>query len=163
MAWSGDGGGGEGMANKTARPEYLAATDGSPASDKAMDFAIARAKEAGARLVIIMAVEGTLMGAPSAGGASSVDLSVQMEREAWAKVRNDEGRARAAGLEARAEIVKVFPPNDIAVAIVKYAEEKRVHSIFVGSHGRTGLMRQMLGSTADKVVKLAHCHVTVVR
>lgn len=143
--------------------EYLVATDGSPASDKAVDFAIARAKEAGASLVIVMAVEGNLMGAPSAGGSSSIDLAVQMEKEAWAKVRKDEEKARAAGLKARAEVVKVFPPNDIAVAIVKYAEEKRVHLIFVGSHGRTGLMRQMLGSTADKVVKLAHCHVTVVR
>jgi nucleotide-binding universal stress UspA family protein len=39
----------------------------------------------------------------------------------------------------------------------------RVSEVVVGPHGRTGLMAQMLGSVADQVVKLAHCHVMVVR
>ncbi len=46
---------------------------------------------------------------------------------------------------------------------MKFTTSHRVSAIFVGSHGRTGIMLQMLGSTADKVVKHAHCHVTVVR
>jgi nucleotide-binding universal stress UspA family protein len=47
--------------------------------------------------------------------------------------------------------------------IARFAVERRVSEIVVGSHGRTGLMAQMLGSVTDQVVKLAHCHVTVVR
>jgi nucleotide-binding universal stress UspA family protein len=142
---------------------YLAATDGSAPSDKAVDFAIARAKEAGAKLLIVTAVEATLMGAPSTAGGPDADLPAQMKRQAWAVVRAGKGRARAAGVKATGEVIDVYPPTDVAAAIVKHAEQVGAAQIFVGSHGRTGIVRQMLGSVADKVTRLAHCHVTVVR
>ena len=48
-------------------------------------------------------------------------------------------------------------------AIVKRAEEFGADLVVVGSHGRTGLARILLGSVAEKVVRHAHCPVLVAR
>jgi nucleotide-binding universal stress UspA family protein len=52
---------------------------------------------------------------------------------------------------------------DPAEAIVSYAERNGYHHIIVGSEGRTGAKRMLLGSVAADVVTRAHCPVTVVR
>lgn len=146
----------------TARP-YLVASDGSSASDKAIDHAITRAKEAGAPLIVVMAVEGDLLGARASGASRRSDLASETEKEARAKVNKAAEMAASAGVMASAELIRIVPPDDAAMAVVNFALARKVSSIYVGSHGRTGIVLQMLGSTADKIVKHAHCHVTVVR
>jgi nucleotide-binding universal stress UspA family protein len=53
--------------------------------------------------------------------------------------------------------------GDPANEIVAYAEETDVDHIVVGSHGRSGLSRVLLGSTAEKVVRRSPVPVTVVK
>lgn len=50
-----------------------------------------------------------------------------------------------------------------STAIVHYAEQEGVDLIVVGTRGRTGLKRILLGSTASSIVTYAHCPVMVVR
>lgn len=50
-----------------------------------------------------------------------------------------------------------------AATIVDYAESKNVDMIVVGSRGRTGLKKMLVGSVASDVLKYAHCPVMVVR
>jgi len=50
-----------------------------------------------------------------------------------------------------------------ARAIVDFADDHDVHHIIVGSHGRKGVSRVLLGSVAEKVVRRAPVPVTVVR
>jgi nucleotide-binding universal stress UspA family protein len=50
-----------------------------------------------------------------------------------------------------------------ATEITKYAEEHDTDLIVLPSHGRTGLARLMIGSVAERVVRLAHCPVLVIR
>lgn len=50
-----------------------------------------------------------------------------------------------------------------AHAIAQYAQDKHVDLIVVPSHGRTGLTRLLIGSVAERVVRLAHCPVLVLR
>lgn len=50
-----------------------------------------------------------------------------------------------------------------ASAIVEYAEEHDIDQIVMGSHGRDGVTRILLGSVAETVVRRAPCPVTVVR
>lgn len=50
-----------------------------------------------------------------------------------------------------------------AQAIVEYADEHDVDAIVMGSHGRTGISRVLLGSVAETVVRRASVPVTVVR
>ena len=47
--------------------------------------------------------------------------------------------------------------------IVDYAERKGVDFIVIGTRGRTGLKKMLLGSVASDVVTYAHCSVMVVR
>ena len=56
--------------------------------------------------------------------------------------------------------VRLGDPGQIAC---DRAEELAAELIVVGSHGRTGLTRMLLGSVAERVVRLAHCQVLVVK
>lgn len=47
--------------------------------------------------------------------------------------------------------------------ITRYAQDHHVDTIVLPSHGRTGLARLMIGSVAERVVRLAHCPVLVLR
>ena len=66
---------------------------------------------------------------------------------------------QGAGLRAEA----VVPRGDPRAEIVKAAAEWEAHLIMVGSHGRTGLQRWLLGSVAEYIVRHAPCSVEVVR
>ncbi len=52
---------------------------------------------------------------------------------------------------------------DPDVDIVKFAEENGFGHIIVGSKGRTGLKRVLLGSVAEGIARKAHCAVTIIR
>jgi nucleotide-binding universal stress UspA family protein len=48
-------------------------------------------------------------------------------------------------------------------AIVNYAERENVDLIVIGTRGRSGITRMLLGSVASEVVTYAHCPVMVVK
>jgi len=49
------------------------------------------------------------------------------------------------------------------IEIAKYAEEVKADLIVMPSHGRTGFKRLLIGSVAERVVRLAHCPVMVLK
>jgi nucleotide-binding universal stress UspA family protein len=53
--------------------------------------------------------------------------------------------------------------GDPAHGIANYAQQEKIGLIVIPSHGRTGLTRLLIGSTAERVVRLAHCPVLVLR
>jgi nucleotide-binding universal stress UspA family protein len=53
--------------------------------------------------------------------------------------------------------------SDPALAIVDYAKELHADLIVIGTHGRTGVSRLLMGSVAEHVVRTAPCPVLVVR
>ena len=53
--------------------------------------------------------------------------------------------------------------GDPGSAITEYAKDKDAELIVISTHGRTGLSRFMIGSVAERVVRLAHCPVLVIR
>ncbi len=61
------------------------------------------------------------------------------------------------------ETTIVEAETSTASTIVDYAESKDVDLLVIGSKGRTGLKKMLVGSTATEVVKYAHCPVIVVR
>jgi nucleotide-binding universal stress UspA family protein len=69
------------------------------------------------------------------------------------------GVLRAQGIPTTTLLVE----GNAASAIVEAATDHDVSVIVVGTHGRTGLRRWLLGSVAEHVVRMAHCPVMTVR
>lgn len=61
------------------------------------------------------------------------------------------------------DTVIVEAETSVASTIVDYAESKNVDLLVIGSKGKTGLKKMLVGSTATDVVKYAHCPVIVIR
>jgi universal stress protein A len=68
-------------------------------------------------------------------------------------------RARAAGVKATSTIVE----GVAADRIVRVARAKRADLIIMGTHGRTGVTRLLLGSVASRVISSSPCPVLIVR
>jgi nucleotide-binding universal stress UspA family protein len=66
---------------------------------------------------------------------------------------------RQSGIKARWRLEVGVPFEEI----VKVAEEEHADMIVMGTHGRSGLNRLLLGSVADRVIRLASCPVVTVR
>jgi nucleotide-binding universal stress UspA family protein len=68
-------------------------------------------------------------------------------------------RARKAGARARGLLLEGMPSSEITRA----AKAQHAGVIVMGTHGRTGFSRLLLGSVAERVVGTAHCPVMTVR
>jgi nucleotide-binding universal stress UspA family protein len=134
----------------------LLATDGSPASAGASEEAIDLAVQVEARLLVVSVLGGSSRPSEAAADAGSpADSRDSLTTKAQGLVQ----RAKAAGANA-AFLVWEGEPGE---AIVAAAESENADLIVVGSHGRSGVSRFLIGSVSDYVVRHAHCPVMVVR
>jgi nucleotide-binding universal stress UspA family protein len=134
----------------------LLATDGSPASEPASDQAIDLATQVGARLLVVSVLASSRQPSEASTGASHPsDTRDSLASNAQAIVQ----RARAAGANATFLVWE----GDPGEAIVAAADSECADLIVVGSHGRSGVSRFLIGSVSDFVVRNAHCPVMVVR
>ena len=69
--------------------------------------------------------------------------------------------AASKGVDLRPELINSTRPVDYV--ILEYAEDQKIDLIVVGTKGRTGFKRLLLGSTASSLVTYAHCAVLVVK
>jgi nucleotide-binding universal stress UspA family protein len=60
-------------------------------------------------------------------------------------------------------IIEGITSSRIGSAIVDYAERQNIDLIVLGTRGRTGFRKMLLGSVASDVVTYAHCPVMVVK
>ena len=65
-------------------------------------------------------------------------------------------------LPARLEVVTAVEAGNPATQIVRYARKVGADLIVLGTHGRTGVSRAILGSVAERVVRTASCPVMAV-
>lgn len=148
------------------RPMYkriLVAVDGSSTSNRALGAAIGLAQDCGARLRLVHVVDemAFLSGYDQFGGYSG-DL-IRVMRETGTKVLNDAGAdTKAAGVEADSMLFDKFGEH-LGEAVAKAARMWNADLVVVGTHGRKGIGRLLLGSGADQIIRLAPVPVQVVR
>lgn len=63
----------------------------------------------------------------------------------------------------RIPVEHVLLEGDPATEIVRYARDSGIHLIVMGTHGRTGVERMLMGSVAERVLRDAPCSVLVVK
>ncbi|MFB6184274.1 MAG: universal stress protein [Haloarculaceae archaeon] len=140
-----------------AYEEVLVPTDGSDAAAAAVAHAIAIARETGARVhaVTVVDVESVAIGPDYASPGTLIESLKMAGTEATDDVAE---RVRAAGLSATTAVQQGFPTQEL----LAYAEANDVDLIAMGTHGRTGLGRVLLGSTTERIVRRADVPVLAV-
>jgi nucleotide-binding universal stress UspA family protein len=148
----------------SAYRKILAAVDGSTAAAKGLREAIRLAKAERARLVILhvvdeypafAALDGMMAGAP---GADLVPALREGGKKVLAKAK---AAAQKAGVPATTVLREALGPA--AYPIVREAKKLGADLIVVGTHGRRGVRRLVMGSDAEQVVRTASVPVLLVR
>ena len=135
----------------------LIAVDESPIAAHAADVGVQLATALGAEFAHVYVVDPTQTVAPDSG-VPAADLIALAEKDAKRLLAGF--RQRAPQGNPSLEFVVVGRP---AAEIVKAAKEWPADVIVIGSHGRHGLERALLGSVAEGVMRHAPCSVLVVR
>ncbi|NNE16860.1 MAG: universal stress protein [Myxococcales bacterium] len=143
------------------KPLILVCTDFSPCSELALERAADIAGRDGARVFVIHTYDPKRASGPGARATAPGD------REAWdesSMQRLREARRRYFGHFADTDVqYDAIPSAHPSIEICKIAKETKASLIVVGSHGRTGVLRRLLGSVAEATVRHAPCSVFVVR
>lgn len=139
----------------------LVPLDGSDSSFKAARYAVRLAKLSGARLILTHAVVDPPYVEFKTAGIVVTHYIEEAKRHAEMWYAEIGELARKEGVEYSTETV--LDVASVADTIVNHAESKKADLIVIGTHGRTGLKRFLLGSVASGVVAHAKCSVLVVR
>src|SRR6185295_10225728 len=140
----------------------LVPIDFSADSLSALAYARALAKGFHAELVILHVVDQTFL-------AHTPALS--MAHPQWANLLDEQWRAAGAQLERLAAPLRKPHPRLLAIlkrgapasSIIAAAKRTGADLIVMGTHGRTGMTHMLIGSVAEKVMRMAHCAVLTVR
>ena len=130
------------------------AYDGSKFSNKALQEAVSIAKSSGGSLLILSIVDITDEFESEAPG-----LTDKMTEKLLKSAQKALEKAVAAKVKAKVEV----HVGDAYEMIVEIARKKKADIIVMGSHGRTGLTRLLMGSVTSRVIGHAPCSVLVVR
>jgi nucleotide-binding universal stress UspA family protein len=138
------------------------AVDGSPAAARGLREAVRLAKSEEAELLIFHVVNEFYAFAMPEGGAVVADL-VPTLREAGRRIlAKAEAFARKENLKPKT-VLRETVGGAAADAIVREAKKQRADLIVLGTHGRRGVRRLVLGSDAEQVVRTATVPVLLVR
>lgn len=139
----------------------LVPTDGSEHANAAVERALDLAEQYGATLHALSVVDTsyhyTDFEAPSINWEAVTEAMEKQGEQATGAIRE---RADAAGVRVETAVVQ---STSIHGSILDYADEHDVDLIVMGTRGRRGLDRYLLGSVTEKVVRLADVPVLTVK
>ena len=138
----------------------LLATDLSPASSAAFDQAVALAKSEGSQLLIAHAYEESRLAELGYAPAEAYqEWDGALRSKCGEALQSLVALAREQGAEAEPLPLRGFPEE----AIVEAAAARQADLVVMGTHGRRGAARLLLGSVASRVIATAPCPVLTVR
>ena len=137
--------------------KILIATDGSEYTKNAVDYGIDLAKNTGAKLFTIYVVD-TAAFASIPMDAAWESMYGLLKQEGDEAIKYVAERAGTEGLEVEGNLIEGHPADEI----IKYSEKNSISVIIMGTLGKSGLDRFLLGSVAEKVVRNSKIPVLVV-
>jgi nucleotide-binding universal stress UspA family protein len=135
----------------------LVPTDFGEAAAKALDFAVDLAKKYGAKITLLHVYEVPVY--PYPGTLADIDFVTPIREAAQKELASAFDALKLRGAEARSELQYGVPWS----AILDTAAHQKADLIVMGTHGRKGVMHALLGSVAEKVVRLSPVPVLTVR
>jgi universal stress protein A len=142
--------------------KILYATDYSKASARALDEAVSLAKQNRAELLVLHVIEPT--GQYAAGEEfSAPELYIKMEESAEQDAERSMQKLLRKLQQAKVKAKSLLLKGTASDQIVKTAKNRKADMIVIGTHGRTGLSKLLMGSVAGKVISMATCPVLTVR
>jgi nucleotide-binding universal stress UspA family protein len=147
--------------------KILVAIDGSEISMKAAVYAMDIVKKNKSQLIALTVLDistprrisSSFITAPTYGLKELEEK--RKEAQQWLD-KFEKLAAKENNVKLKTEIIE-DPISRVGSAIVDYAERENVDLIVIGSRGRTGFKKMLLGSVASDVVTYAHCPVMVVK
>jgi nucleotide-binding universal stress UspA family protein len=138
----------------------LLGIDDSPHSKAALEYVKNAPWPKGVRVIVLSAAAPVFVG-PGEAAAPMVAEQINSGQLAYHKslAQAAAGELKEAGLAAEART----PVADPRHAILDSAESEKADLIVLGSHGRSGIAKLLIGSVASHVVTHAHCSVLVVK
>jgi nucleotide-binding universal stress UspA family protein len=137
----------------------LVPVDGSATSNKALVAALQIAREGGGRVRLVHALDELVY---LSGYEYSGDV-IKIAREQASRVLSDAmAMAQSAGIPAEQDLVET-PGTRLGDSVASHAREWDADLIVVGTHGRRGVGRVLLGSGAEQIIRCAPVPVLVIR
>ncbi|MDD2613359.1 MAG: universal stress protein [Methanosarcina sp.] len=137
----------------------LIATDGSETANEAADFGIEIVGCTGAKIYAVYVIDTTPYRSVSLDKIWSRETLDEFERVGHEATSYVEKIGKAAGLEVETRVLRGHP----AEKILSFSEDNNINMIIVGSLGKGGYERALLGSVSEKIVRHAKIPVLVVR
>ncbi|MGB8132951.1 MAG: universal stress protein [Nitrososphaeraceae archaeon] len=143
--------------------KILVAIDGSQSSMDAAEYAIEMVRKDGAQLIALTVNRLPLSSYGISTPQDEVEYSKEKEdmNESGQYLDNISQMAKQKSVEIKTKILST--QMSIEGAIVEYAESQGVDLIVIGTRGRSGLKKMLLGSVASGVATYATCPVMVVK
>jgi len=146
--------------------KIMVGIDGSEESINAAEYAIAIAKMYNAELIAINVLTSDIGYTYSSPGVENPPLTVKeiiLLAEDEAKIWFDKIKEKAdkSGIRFRSETI--MAKKSAASTMLDYAEEQNINLIVVGTRGRSGIKKMLLGSVASELVTYAVCPILVVK
>ncbi|MEN8516328.1 universal stress protein [Burkholderia sp. RS02] len=140
----------------------MVAVDGSVSSRQALDEGLKMARLHQARLFAVFVVDKSIL----LGYAGRLDpnaLIEEVRHDGVAVLRDAERTIAHAGVNGDTEIVETELGQDVAERLQRYVAEHAIDLAVLGTHGRRGIRRAMLGSVAERFLRTSSCPVLLVR
>jgi len=135
--------------------KILVGFDGSAQSEKAVETALALARSLDSKLLVFAVAR-----PPEPATMVELDAMLDDAREHFGeKFKSIVQRAKESGVELETDIAVGHPVEQI----VHRAEADHVDLIVLGRRGKSRFEKMLVGSTAEKVLRYAHCPVMVVK
>ena len=148
--------------------KILIPIDGSTNSMKAIDYAVDLADKYKSELLALHVLysqsgfafhKETVAGAITSSSLNDLNLDAKQEAEKWFKDINEKAEKRK--VQIKTEVV--FTVISIVEGILTYAEKENINLIIIGSKGKSGWKKLIVGSVASGISTYAHCPILIVK
>jgi nucleotide-binding universal stress UspA family protein len=136
----------------------LVATDFTETSDRALDFGVELARKFGATITIVHAYQIPAMGFADGGYIAGAEVAAQLSTAGQNRLDSVVAGKKISGIPMQAVLREGVAWEEVNAV----AKEIDANLIVIGTHGRRGLARALLGSVAENVIRTSTTPVLVI-